>query len=131
VIPRKLAKAFLAEFLDELRSREAALGDALDAEGLDALVRDTLDGSTLVLRGSENAEQKARRYLAEGRIQVEREDAGGIVVATARGTEGVYRLGYDPGRSEWRCTCPSPGKKCAHLIALRLVVPPREATSDK
>lgn len=130
MIPRKLAKAFLAEFLDELRRREEALGDALDPQGLDDLVRDTLDGSTLVLRGAENAEQKARRYLTEGRVQVDREDAGGLIVATARGTEGVYHLGYDPGRREWRCTCPSPGKKCAHLIALRLVVPPREAATD-
>lgn len=68
----------------------------------------------------ESAEAKGRRYLAEGRLLVERV-VGNHVVATCRGGGAVYRLGFDPARREWRCTCPA-RSRCAHLIALQLVV---------
>jgi hypothetical protein len=128
IVPRKVAKALLQEFLGLLEQREEESGGPLDAEGLSDTVAHVLEHSTLVLRGSENAEQKARRYLVEGRIQVDRVEPSGLVVATARGTEGTYHLGYDPRRREWRCTCAAPGKRCSHLIALRLVMPPRGST---
>lgn len=123
IVPRKIAKSLFREFLAALRTREEDSGEPLDAEGLDALVAHVLDTSTLVLRGTENVEQKARRYLAEGRLEVERVEQGGLVVATARGTDGTYKLGYDPGKNQWRCTCPGPAsRRCSHLIALRLVI---------
>ena len=68
----------------------------------------------------ENAETKARRYLTEGRLIIERVDVG-RVEATCRGDAAVYRLGYVNGR--WVCSCPASGR-CAHLLALGLVVAP-------
>jgi uncharacterized Zn finger protein len=76
---------------------------------------------------AENARAKGRRLLEEGRLTVERVDASGYVQATCRGdSAAVYHLGFDPGRGQWRCTCPARGR-CAHLIALQLVtVQPEE-----
>jgi uncharacterized Zn finger protein len=67
----------------------------------------------------ENVEAKARRYLVEGRLVVAVVD-GRRIVASCRGDGDVHRLGYDPARHEWRCTCPARGS-CSHLVALRLV----------
>lgn len=45
----------------------------------------------------ESVEEKARRYLAEGRVAVELADAA-TVHATARGSDAVYRvLAASPG----------------------------------
>jgi hypothetical protein len=64
--------------------------------------------------------RRGRRYLTEGRLTVERAGDGAIV-ASCRGDSGdMYRLGYDPGRREWRCTCPAK-TRCSHLVALQLV----------
>ena len=41
----------------------------------------------------ESVEEKARRYLAEGRVAVELADAA-TVHATARGSDAVYRVGF-------------------------------------
>jgi hypothetical protein len=65
----------------------------------------------------ENAQAKGRRYLAEGRLIVERVDASGIR-AICRGMGAVYSLGYENER--WYCACPALGL-CAHLKALQLV----------
>ena len=67
----------------------------------------------------ESVETKGRRYLVEGRLLVELVD-GRRIVASCRGGRR-YSLGYDPTRNEWRCTCPARGR-CAHLLALRLIV---------
>ncbi len=69
--------------------------------------------------GRENADAKARRYLAEGRLQV-LEAGPAVVRATCRGDGHVYRLGWWHGR--WGCTCPAVTERCCHLLALRLVV---------
>ena len=80
----------------------------------------------------ENAQEKGRRYLGEGRLVVERvepgyetglpapHEHGTLIVATCRGGGEEYKLGYDPKAREWRCTCPAKGE-CAHLHALKLV----------
>lgn len=124
MIPRKLARRLLDEYLDAVRLTsvvEPATG-SLDYEALAAIEAEVLEESDLVLRGAENIEQKGRRYLTEGRLTVTRVDPQTkIIVATIRGTEGIYSLGYDPRKNEWRCTCPAP-RRCAHLVALRLVV---------
>jgi hypothetical protein len=65
----------------------------------------------------ENAERKSRRYLAEGRLTIERVDGAGIR-ATCRGSGAVYRLGYQNAR--WFCDCPALGR-CSHLLALQAV----------
>jgi uncharacterized Zn finger protein len=68
----------------------------------------------------ESAATKGRRYLTEGRLNIEHVGDGRIV-ASCRGDLGdVYRLGYDPAKQEWRCTCPA-RQRCSHLVALQLV----------
>jgi hypothetical protein len=73
-----------------------------------------------------SAEEKGKKYLTEGRLQVERVDpARGIIVAVCRGSDQSYFLGYDPKKNEWRCTCEASsnfGRRCSHLHALQLVV---------
>lgn len=69
----------------------------------------------------EDAAAKGRRLLTEGRLTVERLDAGGLIVARCRGDSGaVYSLGFDPIKRQWRCTCPA-RTNCSHLRALQLV----------
>lgn len=67
----------------------------------------------------ENAEGKARRYLGEGRVVVQRV-ARDRVVATCRGDGCVYRVVY--WRRTWSCDCPARSDRCAHLLAVRRVV---------
>jgi uncharacterized Zn finger protein len=69
----------------------------------------------------ENAEAKARRYLAEGRLQVERVEHD-VVLGCVLGDEGdVYRIRWDQERRSWRCSCPAFGPRCAHVLALARV----------
>jgi hypothetical protein len=74
----------------------------------------------------ENAHDKARRYLTEGRLRVLRVDPGpqmrrDAIFAQCRGDSGEYfRLGYDAALGEWRCSC-SARSECSHLKALKLV----------
>lgn len=75
----------------------------------------------------ENAEAKARRYLAEGRLQVERVEmphaCGILVLARCLGDEGdSYHVRWDAERRSWKCTCPALGPRCAHVLALARVV---------
>jgi hypothetical protein len=69
----------------------------------------------------ESAATKARRYLVEARLRLrEVDEDGGIVAGEVRGDSGViYQIGYADGR--WRCSCPSYGDRCSHLLAARLV----------
>jgi uncharacterized Zn finger protein len=70
----------------------------------------------------ENAELKARRYLVEGRLEVQRVDRG-AVVARCLGDEGdSYHVRWDSERKSWRCSCPAYGPRCAHVLALGRVV---------
>jgi uncharacterized Zn finger protein len=66
----------------------------------------------------ENAFDKARPLLAEGRLTV-RVVGGSHISAVCRGDSAkVYSLGFDQGR--WFCSCPAVGR-CAHATALMLV----------
>ena len=68
----------------------------------------------------ENAAAKGRRYLAEGRLILNKVDRPNrIVQGTCRGDGAVYYLGF--GRGRWWCNCPVRSDACAHLIAARLV----------
>jgi hypothetical protein len=77
----------------------------------------------------ETVEQKARRYLAEGRIVVTRV-LGDTVDAVCQGQEGSYELGYRPGRG-WFCSCPVRTDDCCHLRALWLITIRRRAPAPK
>ncbi|MGE0878654.1 MAG: hypothetical protein AB7L13_07185 [Acidimicrobiia bacterium] len=67
----------------------------------------------------ENAQAKGRRYLVEGRLVIKHVDHD-LVIARSRGQGTSYELGHEPGRGWW-CGCAA-RSRCAHLIALQLVV---------
>jgi hypothetical protein len=73
---------------------------------------------------AETKAQKALRYVSERRLTVLRVERA-IVVAECKGDSGeVYKLGFDPRDSQWRCTCEASAKfhrECSHLMALKLV----------
>lgn len=73
------------------------------------------------MTGRETIEQKAGRYLREGRLTV-RSLAGRRVHAVCSGSAD-YELGHSSDDGWW-CDCPA-YKTCAHLRALQLVVVPR------
>lgn len=71
----------------------------------------------------ENCEAKGRRLLTEGRLTVVLALPSHYVAAECKGDSGeVYTLGYEPVFKRWDCTCPALGKRCSHLVALKLVV---------
>jgi hypothetical protein len=70
---------------------------------------------------------KARRYVSEGRLIVERV-VGDQVKARCRGGGSVYRLSFDGRR--WQCSCPAVSDSCCHLNALRLVTAPDKRRSE-
>lgn len=75
----------------------------------------------------ESVQQKAIRYLAEGRIRIRAclEDDG-LLEADVRGLGAVYAAGRNS--DGWFCDCPSRTIDCAHVIALKSVtaIEPRE-----
>lgn len=66
----------------------------------------------------ETVEEKAKRYLGEGRLVVEHV-IGDEIRARCRGRGAEYVLGLEA--DGWYCSCPARGR-CAHLAALELVV---------
>ena len=75
----------------------------------------------------ENAAEKAKRILSEGRLIVrELDEHGGTVAADCRGDAAVHSLGRDS--RGWFCSCKARGR-CSHLLALGSVVAlePKEA----
>ena len=66
----------------------------------------------------EDARERGRRLVAEGRLVIRRVDEVEIV-AVCRGDSGeIHRLGYRDAR--WWCECPAK-TQCGHLVALQLV----------
>lgn len=76
-----------------------------------------MDGSREMTR--ETVEEKAHRYLTEGRLVLTRV-FGDHVNAVCQGETGTYDLGYAPSRGWW-CSCPVRTDRCSHLTALMLV----------
>jgi hypothetical protein len=76
-------------------------------------------------RSKENLEEKAIRYLAEGRVKVTKvDDERKLIVAEVAGTDTVYFTGYDPRKDAWACTCEANAKfrrRCSHIAALQLI----------
>ena len=66
----------------------------------------------------ENAADKAKRYLVEGRCVLEAVGPS-RVSALVRGEGAIYRTLYS--RGAWWCSCPA-RRDCAHIRALKLVV---------
>jgi hypothetical protein len=101
-----------------MKRRTAPEGAAQPAA---AIIAQPVDGAPPRRLGTrENAAEKARRYLAEGRLLVLKvDDKAGVVAAEARGDGATYACGY--AQRHWYCTCPAKGR-CCHLLALGLVV---------
>lgn len=72
----------------------------------------------------ENAADKARRYLIEGRVTIATV-RGPRVVAYVRGDGAAWRVEVDGPR--WTCACPAKGR-CAHMLAVGLVTAPFTAS---
>lgn len=67
----------------------------------------------------EDAQTKAARLLASGRVTIRRLNDD-VIVADVRGDSAdVHEVGWDP--EGWRCSCPAVGR-CSHVRALMLVV---------
>lgn len=66
----------------------------------------------------EDAQVKARRLLASGRVTLRRLDEDVIVAAVRGDSARVYLTGWDP--SGWWCSCPAQ-RRCSHIRALQLV----------
>jgi uncharacterized Zn finger protein len=73
--------------------------------------------------GRESLPVKARRYLAEGRVEVVRR-VPGLAIAHIRGTEETHEVRWERRRG-WRCTCQAGTyRPCSHRLAVALVVAP-------
>lgn len=75
---------------------------------------------------AETKAEKALRYIAEGRLTVEKVGEGGRfrIMASCRGSDEEYQLGYDADQKRWGCTCTANkefNRRCSHLMALQLV----------
>lgn len=71
----------------------------------------------------ENAQDKGRRYLTEGRLVVV-SAAPGIFAAVVRGSGELHDVMF--GRGGWSCTCPA-RSTCSHLCAAQLIAAPTAA----
>jgi uncharacterized Zn finger protein len=76
----------------------------------------------------ENAHDKARRYLAEGRV-ILTEVTASRVVASIRGDGTIHQANYRNGM--WSCSCEARSTSCSHLIAVRLCTAPDTPRSPR
>ncbi len=78
------------------------------------------DGLFLRISNREGAQQKARRYLLEGRVAIEHVGPDGVR-ARVRGQGHVYTVTYRRGMG-WACDCLARMPHCCHVVAGQLVV---------
>ena len=74
----------------------------------------------------ENFQEKAKRYLAEGRVRILAcDEESGIAQGEVRGNGAVYSVSHD--QTGWFCDCEA-RTECAHIAALKYVtvLRPRE-----
>jgi hypothetical protein len=77
----------------------------------------------------ESAQDKAKRYLGEGRLTIRQFSRSSGVVAFVLGDSGLtYRTEWSPDL-DWLCNCPDHKQLCAHLIALRLITVANQETT--
>ena len=75
----------------------------------------------------ESFQEKARRYLVEGRVRILLcNEKSGVASAEVRGSGAVYAVDHDD--KGWRCDCPA-RTECAHIAALKcvMVLRPRDS----
>jgi uncharacterized Zn finger protein len=90
-------------------------------DATDFSLEDLMVAQSLLPKKRNDKRHKAMRLLVAGRLRVLRVE-GELVVAECRGDSGaVYKLGHDPRKKQWRCTCPA-RTDCSHLNALWAVV---------
>lgn len=71
--------------------------------------------------------EKAQAIIVEKRLTLEvvgDPERPGLILASCRGSDAVYQLGYNPRDSRWGCTCEASknfGRVCSHLLALQMV----------
>lgn len=100
-------------------TKSSTTGDK--SEKTDYSVEDLLVDLNLLPKKRNDKRHKALRLLTSGRLRVLRVE-GELIVAECRGDSGaVYKLGHDPKKNQWRCTCPAK-TDCSHLCALWAVV---------
>jgi predicted nucleic acid-binding Zn finger protein len=77
---------------------------------------------------SETIDQKADRYLVEGRVSVSlvNESKGAFYVSGSDDTPYVVNFG-----GEWTCNCPARVTQCAHIVACQKITHfvPKHTTS--
>jgi uncharacterized Zn finger protein len=68
---------------------------------------------------SQATEQKANRYLTEGRVVAEHVTTDRAEFTVAGSAAEPYRVRYFAG--EWTCTCPAQITSCAHVFACQKI----------
>ncbi|MGI8520278.1 MAG: SWIM zinc finger family protein [Actinomycetota bacterium] len=74
------------------------------------------DGLLLRIGTREGSQQKARRYLLEGRVMIRTVGPKGVR-ADVRGQGHTYNVSYEGG-GDWSCTCPARTPRCCHVVAV-------------
>jgi uncharacterized Zn finger protein len=67
----------------------------------------------------ESLDDKARRYLAEGRIRLVRVEGDNIDATVQGDAPRAYVVTHRPGG--WRCSCVATVVRCSHVAAVALV----------
>lgn len=78
--------------------------------------------------GRESVQTKARRLLAEGRVEIVTR-LPGQVLARVKGTDATYTVRWEP--SGWSCDCEAGARKCSHRVAVALVIVPDWGKGDR
>ena len=78
-------------------------------------------------RSGESIEDKALRYIREGRVSIVGVFPSGNIRAFVRGSE-MYEVKCANGA--WSCPCPAQTWRCSHVVAVRLVTDPDDAAKD-
>jgi len=73
----------------------------------------------MVEMSRETLEEKAARYLGEGRVRVLAMTPDGVSAKVRGSGNAVYNTRRESRR--WACDCPAWRRECCHVQALRLV----------
>lgn len=79
----------------------------------------------------ETMDEKALRYVAEGRVRLLRVEADALDATVQGGRARPYVVTHRAGPG-WRCTCIAVSVRCSHMVAVSMVTlapEPRQDTS--
>jgi uncharacterized Zn finger protein len=79
--------------------------------------------------GRESVQVKARRLLAEGRVEIVTR-LPGQVLARVKGTDQTYTVRWESGHG-WSCDCEAGANKCSHRVAVGLVIVPDRGKGER